>query len=117
MTLHNIVNSSISDSKEVKQFRLATFAHEAAKNAETERQAAEIIKEKIERIGISDGVRVTEEMINDSIHTFTTVPSKYTDLPPETGDVAVVPNMGVKSKKSDSGWHVGVVTAKDARNL
>jgi hypothetical protein len=111
------VNSSISNKKEVKQFRLATFAHEAAKDAETERQAAEIIKKKIEKIGISDGVRVTEEMINNSIHTFTAVPSKFTDLPPETGDVAVVPNMDVNSKKSDSGWHVAVVTAKDARNL
>lgn len=111
------MSSNQSSSREIKQFRLATYAHEAARDSQTEREAADIIKNKIEKKNnITDGVRVTEEMINGSKHIFTAVPARYTDLPPQTGDVAVVPNMDMESKGSD-GWHVAVVTAKDARNL
>jgi hypothetical protein len=113
----SVVSSNLSNNKKVKQFRLATYAHEAARNSRKERDAANIIKEKIQKKNnISEGVRVTEEIINGSKHVFTAVPAKCTDLPPETGDVAVVPNMDMESKSSDR-WHVAVVTAKDARNL
>ena len=109
------MSSIVSDGEEVKQFRLATYAHRAAQQSSSEEEAAMIVEQKLAEAGVTQGVRITEAKVNGSVHIVTAVPAEKTDLPPNTGDVAVVPNMEMKENSTDT--HVGVVTARDAKSL
>lgn len=115
--LNDVVTSGISSSSQIKQFRLATYAHNAVKKSNDEVEAATIIKRQVESDGLNEGVRVTEAIINGQEHIVTAVPAKYTDLNPSTGDVAIVPKLKTLQNGVAQDGHVAVVTAEDAHNL
>lgn len=102
---------------QIKQFRLATFAHDAVRRNNNESRAADEIKQKIEDEGLTDSVRITSAQINGQKHTVVAVPAQYTDLPPSTGDVAVVPKVKSKVGNTAGDNHVAVVTAEDAHKI
>lgn len=90
---------------------LATLADMAVMKATDEKQAAQMISDRIEQDGIPTEVSMAE--VKTDNHWVVIVPAEYTNYDNSFRKIAVVPDMTPGSEFKNN--HIGIITPEDGR--
>lgn len=110
-------NNSQLESDYVLHSQLAMYTHMAVRNTGSEYQAAENIKNKLVNNDGLTNIRVTEVNLDGIRHIVVAVPAKYTNIGPNSGDIAIVPDLKTNKNNVKESGHVAIITEEDASNF